>query len=96
MTNTTILTRLYKVLQPYRKKLFISMLAMIVVAGFNAAQAYMVKPLLDEIFLHKKQEWLVILPLALLAVFFVKGIFYFLYLAPVHKYFQSKLFHSAA
>ncbi|WPD23941.1 MAG: lipid A export permease/ATP-binding protein MsbA [Candidatus Electrothrix scaldis] len=79
MTNKTILIRLYEVLQPYRKKLFISMLAMIVVAGFNAAQAYMVKPLLDEIFLHKKKEWLVILPLALLAVFFVKGVFYFLY-----------------
>jgi subfamily B ATP-binding cassette protein MsbA len=79
MTNKIILTRLYKVLLPYRKKLIISMLAMIVVAGFNAAQAYMVKPLLDEIFLHKKQEWLVILPLALLAVFFIKGIFYFLY-----------------
>ncbi len=55
------------------------MLAMIIVAGFNAAQAYMVKPLLDEIFLHKKREWLLILPLALLAVFFIKGIFYFLY-----------------
>lgn len=79
MTNKTILIRLYQVLQPYRKKLFISMLAMIVVAGFNAAQAYMVKPLLDEIFLHKKKEWLVILPVALLAIFFVKGIFYFIY-----------------
>ncbi|RWX49701.1 ABC transporter transmembrane region, partial [Candidatus Electrothrix marina] len=55
------------------------MLAMIIVAGFNAAQAYMVKPLLDEIFLHKKQEWLVILPLALLVVFLVKGVFYFIY-----------------
>ena len=79
MTNKAILTRLYKILHPYRKKLIISMLAMIIVAGFNAAQAYMVKPLLDEIFLHKKREWLLILPLALLAVFFVKGIFYFLY-----------------
>ena len=79
MTNKTILTRLYKVLQPYRKKLFISMLAMIVVAGFNAAQAYMVKPLLDEIFYEKNEEWLLILPLALLAVFLVKGIFYFIY-----------------
>ncbi|WP_446009496.1 lipid A export permease/ATP-binding protein MsbA [Candidatus Electrothrix sp.] len=79
MTTKTILARLYKVLHPYRKKLIISMLAMIIVAGFNAAQAYMVKPLLDEIFLHKKREWLLILPLALLAVFFIKGIFYFLY-----------------
>ncbi|MCI5166405.1 MAG: lipid A export permease/ATP-binding protein MsbA [Candidatus Electrothrix sp. GM3_4] len=79
MTNKIILTRLYRVLQPYKKKLFISMLAMIVVAGFNAAQAYMVKPLLDEIFYEKNEELLLILPLALLAVFLIKGIFYFLY-----------------
>lgn len=79
MTNKTILTRLYQVMQPYRKKLVIAMLAMIIVAGFNAAQAYMVKPLLDEIFYQKNEEWLVILPLALLTVFLVKGVFYFLY-----------------
>ena len=79
MTNKTILTRLYKVMQPYRKKLFISMLAMIVVAGFNAAQAYMVKPLLDEIFYEKNEEWLILLPVALLVIFLIKGIFYFIY-----------------
>jgi len=55
------------------------MVGMVVVAGFNAAQAYMVKPLLDEIFGNKDKELLSILPLALLAVFFVKGIFYFIY-----------------
>ena len=79
MTNKIILTRLYQVLQPYRKKLIFSMLAMIVVAGFNAAQAYMVKPLLDEIFYEKNKEWLILLPLALLTIFLIKGIFYFIY-----------------
>ncbi|MCW5210292.1 hypothetical protein VU03_00795, partial [Desulfobulbus sp. N3] len=79
MTNKTILTRLYKVMQPYRKKLLISMLAMIIVAGFNAAQAYMVKPLLDEIFYEKNEEWLILLPVALLVIFLIKGIFYFIY-----------------
>ncbi|CAK8721266.1 lipid A export permease/ATP-binding protein MsbA [Candidatus Electrothrix laxa] len=79
MTNKIILTRLYQVLQPYKKKLVISMLAMIVVAGFNAAQAYMVKPLLDEIFYEKNEEWLILLPVALLVIFLIKGIFYFIY-----------------
>ena len=80
MTNTMILTRLYNVLQPYRRKLFVSMLAMIIVAAFNAAQAYMVKPLLDKIFFYENSEtWLVILPVALLLIFFIKGIFYFIY-----------------
>lgn len=79
MTNRTIITRLYQILQPYSTKLLIAMVAMIVVAGFNAAQAYMVKPLLDEIFYNNDSRLLHILPLALLAVFFVKGVFYFLY-----------------
>jgi len=79
MTNREIVTRLYGVLKPYRNKLIIAMVGMIIVAGFNAAQAYMVKPLLDEIFVNKDRVLLNILPLALLAIFLVKGVFYFVY-----------------
>lgn len=79
MTNKAILLRLWAVLQPHRSKLVIAMVAMVAVGGFNALQAYLVKPLLDEIFVHRDAHLLNLLPLALLAVFFVKGIFYFLY-----------------
>lgn len=79
MTNKKIVLRLYKVLTPYRSKLAIAMVGMIIVAGFNAAQAYMVKPLLDEIFINKDRSLLNILPLALLGVFLIKGVFYFIY-----------------
>lgn len=79
MTTSPILRRLSQVLRPYSTKLLIAMFAMIIVAGFNAAQAYMVKPLLDEIFYNKDGKLLNILPVALLGIFFVKGIFYFLY-----------------
>lgn len=60
-------------------KLAIAMIAMIAVGGFNALQAYLVKPLLDEIFIKKDATFLDILPLILISVFFIKGIFYFLY-----------------
>jgi subfamily B ATP-binding cassette protein MsbA len=79
MTSKEIISRLAHVLKPYKKKLFIAMGAMIVVAGFNAAQAYMVKPLLDEIFFKKDPTLLNILPVALLVLFFIKGVFYFVY-----------------
>lgn len=79
MTNRTILKKLHGVLKPYNSQLIISMVAMIIVAGFNAAQAYMVKPLIDEIFYNQDKFLLNVLPLALLAVFLVKGIFYFIY-----------------
>ncbi|MEA2114708.1 MAG: lipid A export permease/ATP-binding protein MsbA [Thermodesulfobacteriota bacterium] len=79
MTNREIVTRLYGVLKPYRSRLIIAMVGMVIVAAFNAAQAYMVKPLLDEIFVNKDRVLLNILPLALLAIFLVKGVFYFIY-----------------
>ena len=79
MTNKEIVTRLYRVLAPYRSKLVIAMVGMIIVAGFNALQAYMVKPLLDEIFVNKDKVLLNLLPLALLAIFLIKGVFYFVY-----------------
>ncbi len=79
MSNKEILLRLHKVLTPYRSRLIIAMVGMVLVSGFSSAQAYMVKPLLDEIFGNKDAVLLNILPLVLLAVFFVKGVFYFLY-----------------
>jgi lipid A export permease/ATP-binding protein MsbA len=79
MTNKAIIVRLMAVLKPHRAKLVIAMVAMVAVGGFNALQAYLVKPLLDEIFFKQDASLLNILPLALLLVFFIKGIFYFLY-----------------
>jgi len=79
MSNREIIVRLYRVLKPYQGRLIIAMLGMVLVAGFNAAQAYMVKPLLDEIFVNKDRFLLNLLPLALLLLFLVKGVFYFMY-----------------
>jgi subfamily B ATP-binding cassette protein MsbA len=79
MTNKEILIRLMAVLKPHTSKLVVAMVAMVGVGGFNALQAYLVKPLLDEIFVDRDAHLLNLLPLVLLAVFFVKGIFYFLY-----------------
>lgn len=67
------------VLKPYRSKLVLAMIGMVIVGGFNALQAYMVKPLLDEIFFQRNDRLLHILPLGLVAVFLVKGLFYFIY-----------------
>ncbi|WP_448874020.1 lipid A export permease/ATP-binding protein MsbA [Desulfobulbus propionicus] len=79
MKNKELIAQLIKVLQPYRGQLLLAMIGMVIVGSFNALQAYMVKPLLDEIFFQRDARLLHILPLALLAVFLVKGLFYFLY-----------------
>ena len=79
MTNKEIFLRLLQTVRPYGRKMTVAMVAMVLVAAFNALQAYLVKPLLDNIFVEKNQTLLNILPFALVAVFSVKGIFYFLY-----------------
>ncbi|NLZ16265.1 MAG: lipid A export permease/ATP-binding protein MsbA [Desulfobulbaceae bacterium] len=89
LRNNPTLRRLWGVLQPYSTQLTIAMVGMVAVGAFNALQAYMVQPLLDEIFYKKDVRLLNLLPLALLAVFFVKGIFYFAYSYLLEKVGQS-------
>ena len=79
MTNKEILLRLYEILKPYRTKLIVAMIAMICVAGFTGTQAYLVKDLLDKIFMEKNTTYLKVLPLAVVAIFFLKGVFYYMY-----------------
>jgi subfamily B ATP-binding cassette protein MsbA len=54
----------------------VAMFAALIVAALSGAQAYMVKPLLDKIFVEKSTYFLHILPFALVAIFAVKGFFY--------------------
>jgi len=79
MSNRELFNRLLRTIKPFWPRLAIAMVAMTAVAGLSAAQAYMVKPLLDEIFVNKDARLLNLLPLALLGIFFVKGIFYYTY-----------------
>jgi len=55
-------------------KLLVSALCSAVVAGMTAATAYLVKPAVEKIFEQKNPQMLLIIPMAVLAVFFVKGL----------------------
>ncbi|MFC1513331.1 lipid A export permease/ATP-binding protein MsbA [Thermodesulfobacteriota bacterium] len=79
MRNRELAERLLQFLKPYKAKLILAMGSMVLVSAFGSAQAYIVKPLLDEIFFNKKEEMLNLLPFALTAVFLLKGIFYYTY-----------------
>lgn len=89
MNNTMIFSHLLGVLKPYRGQMVLAMVGMLAVGGFNALQAYMVKPLLDEIFFNKNAQLLHLLPLGLLLIFFAKGIFYFAYSYLLERVGQS-------
>ncbi len=86
MPDNTIVFRIIQIIKPYRNRLILAMVSMVVVAGLSALQAYMVKPLLDEIFFKKDRLMLNLLPLALMLLFLVKGVFYYCY-----SYFMERV-----
>jgi len=66
--------RLLKYLHGRWSSLFWSMLCMIVVAGTTSATAFLVKPMLDDIFFDKNIQMLKLVPLAVLLVYFLRGV----------------------
>ena len=65
---------LIAVIGQHWRKLFFAMLCMMVVAAATAASAYLVKPMLDDIFVNKNQSGLLIIPCAAILIFFLKGV----------------------
>jgi subfamily B ATP-binding cassette protein MsbA len=86
MPDKSIIFRIIPIIKPYRNRLILAMVSMVAVASLSALQAYMVKPLLDEIFFKKDRLMLNLLPLALMLLFLVKGIFYYCY-----SYFMERV-----
>lgn len=69
-----IYRRLLTLVKPYWPRLGLAMVCMLGVAACTAAAAYLVKPVLDDIFINKKVGMLKILPLVVLLIFLFKGI----------------------
>ena len=67
--------RLLDLVRPYWVKLGLAMVCMVFVSLFTAAQAFLVKPALDDVFLKKDVNMLYLLPAAILLTFFLKGVF---------------------
>ncbi|MFC1890391.1 lipid A export permease/ATP-binding protein MsbA [Thermodesulfobacteriota bacterium] len=63
---------------PYRNKLLIAMISMIVVSAMDSSLAYLVKDVVDKIFLDKKSGMLKALVFAVMLIFFAKGMFWYL------------------
>ena len=66
--------RLLKLVVPHWPRLVVAMTCMLGVAACTAAFAYLVKPVLDDIFINKKAGMLKLLPLAVLLLCLVKGL----------------------
>ena len=75
MSTLDRLIRLFRYLKPYRVRLGSAFLCSGLVAAFSGAYAWLVKPVLDEIFINKNESLLLVLPLALFAVAVFKSVF---------------------
>ncbi len=67
------ISRLYEYIRPYVGRLIFAMVCMVIVAFATAFSAYLVKPVLDDIFLNKDAVKLMILPIVVVALYLVKG-----------------------
>ena len=60
---------------PYRMHIAFATLAMLIVAGIQGGIAYMVKPIINHVFVHKDASYLLLFALGLPALEFVKVAF---------------------
>ncbi|MBI4768110.1 MAG: lipid A export permease/ATP-binding protein MsbA [Deltaproteobacteria bacterium] len=74
MTTTQ---RLIQLIKPYWVRLLAAMGCMLMVAGATSLMPFMVKPVLDDIFIEKNAAILSFLPLLIILLFLVKGFFAF-------------------
>ena len=82
MTNLEILKRLYNdYTKKHLKKIILSILLSLLVAGSTSSIAYLLDPAIKEIFVKKDQALIIIIPLFIILAFSVKGLS--LYIAKV-------------
>ena len=62
----------------YKKEIFLALIGMLLVSFSTATIAWLIKPVLDKIFIAKNETMLYILPLAIIFVYFLKALGAFL------------------
>ena len=68
-----VLRRFWPFIIQHKFKFFIAILGMIMAAVGTSASAYVVKPILDEIFINKDKQMLYYLPPLVILLYFLKG-----------------------
>ncbi|MBO6491225.1 MAG: ABC transporter ATP-binding protein [Pelagibacteraceae bacterium] len=75
MTDKEILIRLYKeYVSRYLKKFFLALFFSIVIAGSTAAIAWLLDPAIKKIFVEKNKDFMLLIPIAIILAFTIKGI----------------------
>ena len=73
-TTQSLVARLVcEYVRPHRGRLGLAVLCMAIVAGTTAANAYLMKPVFDDVFILKDKSMLVIIPITILLIAVIKG-----------------------
>ena len=75
--DLSVLKRLLPYILPYKKRLIMAVISMAVVSALTGALAYIVKPLINNIFITKSYTELILIPLLVVLIFLVKNVFYY-------------------
>ena len=75
--DLSVLKRLLPYILPYKKRLIMAVISMAIVSALTGALAYIVKPLINNIFITKSYTELILIPLLVVLIFLVKNIFYY-------------------
>ncbi len=89
LSDKELLKRLYRYIIPYKRLVIVAIICMIGVSGLTSLQAYLIKPILDQIFIEKNQSYFEILPFVIFGVFFLKGVSYYFYQYYLERVGQS-------
>ena len=75
MTDKEIIKRLYNdYVNRYLKKIFLALIFSIIIAGSTAAVAWLLDPAIKKIFVEKNKEFMLLIPIAIILAFTIKGI----------------------
>ena len=70
-----LLSRLVRdFVKPYISRLILAGLCMALAAGATAALAYLMEPVLDQVFIDRDESMLIVVPAAVVAITLIKGI----------------------
>ncbi|MDX8376916.1 MAG: lipid A export permease/ATP-binding protein MsbA [Mariprofundales bacterium] len=69
--------RLLRFLRPYRGRLIIAIVCMVLLAACTAGMAWLLQPALDEALGGGKSEYIYLIPLAVIGLYAVKGVAYY-------------------
>lgn len=68
----------WRLIKEHRLRLLLAFICSLVVSGTNGLIAWSVKPAMDQIFVKKSSEYLYVIPIAIVFLFSLRGIFTFL------------------